>query len=440
MHVHPIADHRRRGSRRPTLRSPVALLAAAATAALGAVVAPVGLAAPAHAAGACDVTWRTSSWPGGFTADVVLTPTSAVHGWTLEWTWPADQQVTQAWSSSIVQRGAVATATNAAWNADVAAGGSISFGFQGTWRTGTTAPTSFTLNGVSCSDDALPTPVPTTTPSPEPTTQPTVEPTEEPTAEPTSEPTQEPTPEPTVEPTHEPTSQPTSQPGGCGDAVLCDGLEDQTSSTPSGTWSVTTPDCSGAGRVAVDATVAHTGTRSLRVDGAAGYCNHVFAQATTPLTSLTGDQYVRFWVRHSTPQPVSHTTFVALKDAGDAGRDLRMGGQNGALQWNRSSDDATLPEQSPAGVALSTPLPTGSWHCVEALVEPQGRLTTWLDGSVVTGLVADGTPTHDVDGQWLARAWAPRLTDLRLGWESYGEGADTLWFDDVVVAGTRTGC
>jgi polysaccharide lyase-like protein len=71
----------------------------------------------------------------------------------------------------------------------------------------------------------------------------------------------------------------------------------------------------------------------------------------------------------------------------------------------------------------------------------QGHLQTWVDGAAVAGLQADGTPTHDVDGQWSARAnWRPRLTDLRLGWESYGEGADTVWFDDVALAGTRVGC
>jgi hypothetical protein len=64
-----------------------------------------------------------------------------------------------------------------------------------------------------------------------------------------------------------------------------------------------------------------------------------------------------------------------------------------------------------------------------------------VDGTEVAGLVADGTPTHDVDGQWSSRAnWRPSLTDLRLGWESYGEGADTLWFDDVAMSTTRIGC
>ena len=201
------------------------------------------------------------------------------------------------------------------------------------------------------------------------------------------------------------------------------------------------PDCSGTGTASIDTAVARTGTRSLRVNGAVGYCNHVFVRADGAVTGTAGQPtYVRFWVRHTTALPASHVTFVALKDANDGGRDLRMGGQNGALQWNRASDDATLPEQSPSGVALSRPLPTGQWSCIEALVEPAGRLTTWLDGAQVTGLVADGVPTHDVDGQWHAKAWTPRLVDLKLGWESYGDGADTLWYDDVVVGTTRTGC
>ena len=49
-------------------------------------------------------------------------------------------------------------------------------------------------------------------------------------------------------------------------------------------------------------------------------------------------------------------------------------------------------------------------------------------------------PTHDIDGQWLTRTYRPDLTDLKLGWESYGEGADTLWYDDVAAGNFRIGC
>ena len=223
--------------------------------------------------------------------------------------------------------------------------------------------------------------------------------------------------------------------------AICDGFENQAAGAPAGNWSVTYPDCSGAGTATVDKTVAHTGTTSLKVNGAAGYCNHVFVQNTAMIGIGGPAWYVRYYVRHTTALPAAHTTAVALRDSADGNRDLRFGGQNGALQWNRASDDATLPEQSPAGVALSAPLPVNTWTCVEFKVDgTDGTMETWLNGVSVPGLKQDGVPTHDIDGQWLNRTYRPRLVDLRLGWESYGEGADTLWYDDVVVSALRNNC
>ncbi|WP_240796548.1 hydrolase [Streptomyces sp. RFCAC02] len=222
---------------------------------------------------------------------------------------------------------------------------------------------------------------------------------------------------------------------------FCEDFESQTGTQPAGRWATEFPDCSGTGTAAIDSAVAHDGTRSVRVDGGLGYCNHVFVGTDLDDVPAASDLYVRFWVRHTTDLPTQHVTFLAMEDAADQSRDLRMGGQNGMLQWNRESDDATLPEQSPAGVALSVPLPTDTWSCVEFHVDASaGLLDTWVDGTAVTGLTVDGTPTHDIDGQWLNRTWRPDLTDLRLGWESYGQGTDTLWYDDIAVGTTRTGC
>ncbi|MCI4065742.1 hypothetical protein MRQ36_25565 [Micromonospora sp. R77] len=201
------------------------------------------------------------------------------------------------------------------------------------------------------------------------------------------------------------------------------------------------PDCAGTGAAAVDTATTHAGARAIRIDGGGGYCNHVFVRATRDLATLGAVRYGRFWVRHHTALPTDHVTLLAMADAADGGKDLRMGGQNAALQWNRASDDATLPEQSPAGVALSVPLPTDRWSCVEFLVDgDRGELRTWLDGTAVAGLTADGVPSHDIDGQWYNRTWRPRLTDLKLGWESYGGATDTLWFDDVALGASRIGC
>ncbi len=123
-----------------------------------------------------------------------------------------------------------------------------------------------------------------------------------------------------------------------------------------------------------------------------------------------------------------------------------MGGQNpggpGVLMWTRQSDDATLPEMSPAGTALSVTIPAKTWTCIEFRVDQgAGTIDTWVNGAAVPGLVVDGTSTPDVDAQWKRKAsWRPSLTDFRLGWESYSGTTERLWYDDVALSPQRIGC
>jgi len=383
----------------------LALAGAALLAAAGLVVG----APAATAAAACTVTYAVNQWSAGFTAEIKVTNNGApVTSWTLAWSYAGDQRVTNAWSATVNQAGNAVTATSVAWNGALATGASAQFGLQGTYSGGNAAPAAYTFNGASCSPDATPSPTTTTSPAPTPSS---------------------------------PAPTPSSPGQPCGPTAMCDGFETQAGSVPAGNWAVTYPDCSGAGTAAIDRTVAHSGGTSLRVNGAEGYCNHVFVRNTAILGATANVYHVRYWVRHTTALPAAHVTAVALQDAADGNRDLRFGGQNGALQFNRASDDATLPEQSPAGVALSRPLPVGTWNCVEFKVDGRdGTIETWLNGASVPGLLADGVPTHDIDGQWLNRTWRPRLTDIRLGWESYGSGTDTLWYDDVQVSAARNGC
>ncbi|TDT28030.1 cellulose binding domain-containing protein [Streptomyces sp. BK208] len=363
----------------------------------------VTIPASGAAAAACRVDYTVNAWAGGYTAQVkIINLGPAASGWKLTWTYAGDQQVTSAWNAAVTQTGTSVVAVDAGWNGALSTGGTAEFGLQGTWRSADPVPSDFALNGVSCGDDGG---TPPTTP---PTTPPGT------------------TPPPSAE---------------CGDAVICSGFEDQAGSEPSGDWRFTAPDCRGTGAVAVDSAVAHEGGRSLRVDGRAGYCNHAFVAHAADLSAVGPVMYVRMWVRHSTALPTSHVTFVSMPDSAQGGRTLRVGGQNGALQWNRESDDATLPAQSPAGVALSRPLPTNGWQCLRFAIDTSaGDLDTWLGDEQVPGLHADGVPTQDVDQQWLARGSAPRPTALRLGWESYATGDDTVWFDDVAVGSSPIGC
>jgi non-reducing end alpha-L-arabinofuranosidase len=103
--------------------------------------------------GTCQVAYTTQSqWAGGFVASITITDTgtSAISGWTLAFTFPGDQHITNAWNGSTSQSGANATITNASYNGTIAPGASTSLGFQGTWNTSDAAPASFTLNGAAC--------------------------------------------------------------------------------------------------------------------------------------------------------------------------------------------------------------------------------------------------------------------------------------------------
>ncbi|MCX5390860.1 endo-1,4-beta-xylanase [Streptomyces sp. NBC_00094] len=109
-----------------------------ARAGIAEALAPVTPPAP----GVCSVTYAvTSQWTGGFTAQVTLrnTGTTPLNGWTVRWSYPAGQRITQAWNTTATQTGTEVTATHLSYNATIPAGGSVAFGFNGTWS-GTNPP------------------------------------------------------------------------------------------------------------------------------------------------------------------------------------------------------------------------------------------------------------------------------------------------------------
>lgn len=230
----------------------------------------------------------------------------------------------------------------------------------------------------------------------------------------------------------------------CGAFALCDDFETVAASgaPDPARWTVGAPNVTGTGALAIDDGQHHSGARSVKVSGQGGYSNHVFFTNRSALAGIGSVVWGRFYLRLSEPLGEGHVSFLAMKDATDGGKYLRMGGQAKILMWNRESDDATLPALSPAGVALSRVLPPQQWLCVELMVDGgDGTLRTWLDGVEVPGLTVDATSTPDVDEQWHRRpGWRPDLVEVSLGWESYAGQAMTLWFDDVALDGARIGC
>jgi len=104
--------------------------------------------------GACaaQVT-QNPPWNTGYTANLRITnnSSSAINGWTLVFTLPSGQTFQSGWNATYTPSGSQVTARNVSWNGTIPAGGSIGdIGFQVTHTGNTAKPSSFTLNGSTC--------------------------------------------------------------------------------------------------------------------------------------------------------------------------------------------------------------------------------------------------------------------------------------------------
>ncbi len=96
-----------------------------------------------------------STWPGGFETifTVTNTGTTAINGWTLKFSFANGQEITLGWNGNFSQSGNAVTVTNLSSNASIPAGSSLIVepSFEATWSGTNAPPTSFTLNGTTCS-------------------------------------------------------------------------------------------------------------------------------------------------------------------------------------------------------------------------------------------------------------------------------------------------
>ena len=154
-------------------RKALALAGASTLVAAGLVTIPM---TSAHAATQCNVSYASNQWQGGFTASITINNVGdALSSWTLGFTFPnSSQRVQQGWSANWTQSGSEVTATSMGWNGSLGTGASTSIGFNGAWSGSNPAPTSFSINGVTCNGGGQPTTPPPnpTTPPPNPTTPP----------------------------------------------------------------------------------------------------------------------------------------------------------------------------------------------------------------------------------------------------------------------------
>jgi Glycosyl hydrolase family 12/Cellulose binding domain len=94
--------------------------------------------------GGCSAAYSvTNSWAGGFQAGVTVTNTGTapINGWSLGWTFPGDQKISNMWNAGFTQTGTQVQATNASYDGALAPGTGTSMGFTATSTSGSASPT-----------------------------------------------------------------------------------------------------------------------------------------------------------------------------------------------------------------------------------------------------------------------------------------------------------
>ncbi len=102
---------------------------------------------------ACAVQYTVvNAWPGGYQADIRIRNTGsvAIDPWTLEFSLPGAQPISQLWNATLTQTGSTQKLAALSWNRLIAPGGSVTIGFLGTGTPVT--PTQFKVNGTVCAN------------------------------------------------------------------------------------------------------------------------------------------------------------------------------------------------------------------------------------------------------------------------------------------------
>lgn len=103
---------------------------------------------PQNSSGNFSVNYTQNSWGTGATVSMTITNngSSAVNGWTVNFTFPGNQKITNAWNCNYTQNGNSVTLKNVDYNSTIPAGGSITIGFNITYSGTNSIPTNITVN------------------------------------------------------------------------------------------------------------------------------------------------------------------------------------------------------------------------------------------------------------------------------------------------------
>jgi Cellulose binding domain len=113
------------------------------------VAAPLLAAPPAAAASSCLAAYSvTSQWSDGFGVSITITNTGpAITAWTLQYTYPGNQHLTDGWDGTWSQADETVTVTSESWNGTLAVGASTTIGANFSYSGTNDAPASINCMG-----------------------------------------------------------------------------------------------------------------------------------------------------------------------------------------------------------------------------------------------------------------------------------------------------
>jgi len=236
--------------------------------------------------------------------------------------------------------------------------------------------------------------------------------------------------------------------GGCAGLPLCDDFEAASGTLNTALWTPIPNMLSGTASATIDSIGAHGSGHSLKVNSP----DRVYLRNSSVIGTLGSVVHVRFYARFATALPMGHGAIIvthnpAAPDQYSQNNELRFGSQDAVCHWNTDSDAANIPTVGP-GDSSSVGVTPNTWYCFELTINTNGHLNVSINGNDVAGLTEDGVPTPNIDDAWINsnQAVNPSLLrytafgDFNFGWQSYGGGPMTIWFDDVALSGAPIGC
>ena len=181
--------------------------------------------------------------------------------------------------------------------------------------------------------------------------------------------------------------------------------------------------------------------KALKIDAGGGYTDALFLANASLFPLNPSSFHVRFYLALETALVAGHTTFAVVHGAASSS-EVRMGGQFSYLVANLESNDAQRRSGGNDGdpnLAPGVKLTPNTWYCMElSYDQPNQAMRVWLNDSEIVPLAI--SQPSDWSSTPSSPQWLPVVTQLKLGWQSYGGNANVVHLDDVVVSTAKIGC